>query len=515
MKTAKRIFWSVFIAFILVLSGYFLWQGNIAAGLWILGSGASSLMLLPMSRLLSKRFEHPSEREQSVLSSERDEGGGFAEAVKTNVSFAQVAGMEEVKAELSEISDFLISPEKYSRFGARVPRGVLFYGPPGTGKTMLAKALATESKANFIYASGSEFIEKFVGVGASRIRSLFERAERKAPCIIFIDELDAIGVSRNSDNNSERDQTLNQLLIELDGFLEKNGLVVIGATNRIDMLDSALIRAGRFDRHIYIGNPSRLAREQILTSHLANKPVSAAVSVSDIARSTAGMSGAELSRLVNEAALLAVRYAHDEITPADLDEALLKSSVGLTNRSVSLGEADRRRVAVHEAGHAILNIFLLNNIPELISIAPRGTSLGLVLSGEGEERFLRSSQDLEQSIAVMLGGRAAEELVLGSISTGAANDLQKANELACQMVRDYGMGTNCKNRVSDRSAPAPDSSASFEQEISLILSRSENICAEVLSAHRLDLAALADELCRTELLRKNEINELLAYPASV
>ncbi len=367
------------------------------------------------------------------------------------VTFDSIAGMEEIKEEILEIADFIKNPEKYERFGATLPRGVLFYGPPGTGKTMIAKALANETDTAFIYASGSEFIEKYVGVGAGRIRNLFEKARKHKNCIIFIDEIDAIGSSRNSDSNSERDQTLNQLLTELDGFKKKEGIVVIGATNRLDLLDKALVRPGRFDRHIYVGNPSESARAEILSVYMEGKPVATDVDIKKIASRTASMSGAELKNVVNEAAIFAIRNAHDEIENSDFDEALLKIMAGLKNKSVNLSGDNLRTVSVHEAGHAVTHIVLNENIPLKISVISRNTALGMVVTGSSGDNDLPDRTDIEKQICVLLSGRAAEEIVCGKITTGAQNDLKRANELAYSMYYDFGMSESCFNMtLSDK-----------------------------------------------------------------
>ncbi len=361
------------------------------------------------------------------------------------ITFDSIAGMEEIKEEIMEIADFMRDPEKYERFGATLPRGVLFYGPPGTGKTMIAKALANEAGTDFIYASGSEFIEKYVGVGAGRIRNLFEKARKSNNCIIFIDEIDAIGSSRNSDSNSERDQTLNQLLIELDGFKKQDGIVVIGATNRLDLLDKALIRPGRFDRHIYVGNPSASAREKILTVHMKDKPVSDEVDIKKLASRTASMSGAELKNVVNEAAILAIRNQHECIRNTDFDEAILKIMAGLRNNSVCLSENELKTVSVHEAGHCVAHMVLNENIPVKVSIVSRNMALGMVVTEETEENSLMDIRSLENRISVLLAGRAAEERCSGRITTGAQNDLKRANELAYSMYYDFGMSAENYN----------------------------------------------------------------------
>jgi cell division protease FtsH len=324
---------------------------------------------------------------------------------KPKENFTCVAGMDEIKDELMEMADFLLHPGKYKNFGAKIPKGVLFYGPPGTGKTLLARALANEIDASFIYASGSEFIEKFVGVGAGRIRALFERATKRIPCIIFIDEIDAIGITRNTDNNSERDQTLNQLLIELDGFRQYEGIVVIGATNRVDMLDKALLRPGRFDRQIYIGAPSAKSREKILGYHLKNKPVSPNVDLKKLANRTCGLSGAHLANIVNEAALLAIKKSKNKISEEELDEAIIKIFAGLRNKDLLLSEREKRIVAWHESAHALAEYLLSKTVPERVTLIPYGQVLGFTMTNVREENILLSENDMKDKIRMLLAGR--------------------------------------------------------------------------------------------------------------
>ena len=366
--------------------------------------------------------------------------------MKTDIDFSCVAGLDEIKEELLEISDFLMKPQKYQKFGAKVPGGVLLYGPPGTGKTLIAKALAGQCNATFIYASGSEFIEKFVGIGASRIRTLFEKARRKTPAIIFIDELDAIGVSRSTDNNSERDQTLNQFLIELDGFADNSGVVVMAATNRMDMLDSALLRPGRFDRHIFVGNPSSLTRKAIISHHIKNKPISKSFKIEKVVDKTNGLSGAHLANIVNESALMAIRKGKKTIGNEEFDKAIIKTMAGLKNKNMVLSNKEKRIVSFHEAGHALVSFMLSGVLPDKVTIVPYGVSLGFVLSSTNEDKFILTKKELKEKICILLAGRASEEIIFGEISTGAQNDIVKANELANSMVCEYGM-SRYKNKT--------------------------------------------------------------------
>ena len=360
---------------------------------------------------------------------------------KPAVTFEDVAGLEEIKEELQETIDFLLNPEKYRRMGAKIPKGILFHGPPGNGKTLLAKAVAGETNAGFLYASGSEFVEKYVGVGAKRVRTLFERAKKEAPCIVFIDEIDAIGTKRNMDSNNEKDQTLNQLLVELDGFNTPDTVIVIGATNRLDLLDEALLRPGRFDRHIYIGNPNLLAREKILTVHTKNKPMDKNTDIKAFARKTTGLSGAQLANIANEAAIIAVRNNKSYISAHELDAAIERVVAGLEMKNPNVLLKEKRTVAFHEAGHALASKLLGTEVVQKISIIPRGQALGYVLKYPEEDRYLMTRKELENRIITLLAGRAAEEVVFNEVTTGAKDDLTKATDIARAMVCNYGMSS--------------------------------------------------------------------------
>jgi cell division protease FtsH len=363
---------------------------------------------------------------------------------KTGVTFTDVAGVEEAKAELQEVVDFLKDPKKYGRLGARVPKGVLLVGPPGTGKTLLARAVAGEAGVAFFSISGAEFVEMFVGVGAARVRDLFEQARQKAPAIIFIDELDALGRARGAGGiggHDEREQTLNQLLVELDGFDPSTGLVLLAATNRPEILDPALLRAGRFDRVVLVDRPDRKGRLQILQVHARKVKLAPDVDLDKIAASTPGFSGADLANLVNEAALLATRRGADAVIEADFAEAIERMIAGLEKKNRVLNEQERRVVAHHELGHALVAMALPGTDPvQKISIIPRGVAaLGYTLQRPTEDRFLMTREELENKMAVLLGGRAAEEVVFEHLSTGAANDLAKVTEIARSMVMRYAM----------------------------------------------------------------------------
>lgn len=385
----------------------------------------------------------------------RQNGGGNAKAMnfgksrakmsspdEQKVTFAQVAGLREEKEELEEIVDFLKAPKKYIQVGARIPKGVLLEGPPGTGKTLLAKAVAGEAGVPFFSISGSDFVEMFVGVGASRVRDLFQDAKRNAPCIIFIDEIDAVARRRGSGlggGHDEREQTLNQLLVEMDGFGANEGVIVIAATNRADILDKALLRPGRFDRQVYVGLPDIKGREEILKVHTRNKPLAPDVVLKTIAKSTAGFTGADLENLVNEAALLAAKRGRKAITEQDIEEASIKVVAGPEKKSRVVTEREKRLTSYHEAGHAITHYYCETADPvHEISIIPRGAAGGYTMSLPEEDKNYVTKKQMEDNIVTLLGGRVAEKLVLDDISTGASNDLERATAIARSMVMRYG-----------------------------------------------------------------------------
>ena len=364
--------------------------------------------------------------------------------------FADVAGVDEAKEELVEVVDFLKSPKKYTDIGGKIPKGVLLVGPPGTGKTLLARAVAGEAGVSFFRMSGADFVEMFVGVGAARVRDLFKQARGKAPCIIFIDELDAIGKSRINSiagGNDEREQTLNQLLVEMDGFDGTSGLIIVAATNRPDVLDPALLRPGRFDRQVLVDRPDLSGREAILKIHAKAVKLGASADLAAIARRTSGFVGADLANIVNEAALLAVRAGRKTVEQQDFSEAIEKTVVGLQKKTRVIKPEERRIVAFHETGHALVSAFTPGSDPvQKISIIPRGFgALGYTLNMPVEDRYLSTEEELLGKIDVLLGGRAAEELIFGKVSTGAANDITKATDIARKMITDYGMSGRFRN----------------------------------------------------------------------
>jgi len=372
-----------------------------------------------------------------------DKGKVYDEnAVKEKIKFNDVAGLDEEKQEMIEIVQFLKEPKKFNEMGAKIPRGVLLYGKPGTGKTLIAKAIAGEANVPFISMSGSEFIEMFAGLGASRVRSLFEKARKVAPCIVFIDEIDAIGSRRTSGNGaeSENNQTLNQLLVEMDGFDTEETIIVLAATNRPEMLDKALLRPGRFDRQITINVPDKRGREEILKIHSKNKKLAENVELKSIAEDTAGLTGAELANILNEAAIIATINEHDAITNEDLDEAFKKVTIGLQKTSKVYSEKDKKLTAYHEAGHAVVSRFLETQEPvKEISIIPRGMAGGYTMNKTNEDKNYISKTEMEERLIVLMAGRAAEKIIINDISTGASNDFEVATGIAKNMVTVYGM----------------------------------------------------------------------------
>jgi len=433
------------------------------------------------------------------------------------VTFADVAGIDEAKEELTEIVDFLRHPDKYRRLGGRIPHGVLLQGPPGTGKTLLARAVAGEADVPFFSMSASEFVEAIVGVGASRVRDLFTQAKEAAPAIIFVDELDAIGRSRTSGvagfsgGNDEREQTLNQILTEMDGFDSSTGVVVIAATNRPDVLDSALLRPGRFDRRVSVQPPDKGGREKILEVHTRGVPLADDVDLGAIAATTPGMVGADLANLVNEAALLAARRDHQKVERADFTDALEKIVLG-AERKVMMTPADRRRTAYHEGGHAIVGMLTEGADPvRKISIIPRGLALGVTFSAPDADRFNYTEQELRAKIKVALGGRAAEELVYGDLTTGAESDIQQLTQIARQMVGRWGMspaiGTVAVLPTDGRGPLLPgaadvseETQRLIDEEVRKLVAAAHDEVVALLETNRSRLDSLAEALLRHETL---------------
>ncbi len=447
---------------------------------------------------------------------------------ETKVTFADVAGIDEAKEELREIVEFLKTPERFRRLGGKIPKGVLLVGAPGTGKTLLARAVAGEAKVPFFSISGSEFVELFVGVGAARVRDLFEQAKQKAPCIVFIDELDALGKSRAINplgTHDEREQTLNQLLVEMDGFDPNVGVIIMAATNRPEILDPALLRAGRFDRHVVLDRPDVRGREAILRVHTRSVKLGPDVDLQVVAQRTPGFVGADLANVVNEAALLAARRNREYVTMQDFDDAVDRIIAGLERKTRVMSPREKRIVAYHEAGHAVVASLLPNVDPvRKISIIPRGIgALGYTQQLPTEDRYLMTRSELENRLAVLLGGRVAEEMVFGDVSTGAQDDLQKATDIALAMVSRYGMSEALGLRTfeSDRRPLFLESpmasrrdyseakAAAIDSEVERILKSAHQRVRELLQAHRRELEAVADWLLEKEVLDGDQLRALL------
>ncbi len=446
---------------------------------------------------------------------------------RPKVTFQDVAGVEEAKEELREVIEFLKNPGKFRRLGARIPKGVLLVGPPGSGKTLLAKAVAGEAGVPFLSISGSDFVELFVGVGAARVRDLFEQAKAHAPCIVFIDEIDAVGRLRGAGlggGHDEREQTLNQLLVEMDGFDTSEGIVVMAATNRPDILDPALLRPGRFDRHIVVDLPDVKGREEILKIHTRKLPLAPDVDLSKIARGTPGFSGADLANLANEAALLAARAGREQVTMEDFEEAKDKVLMGAARKSLVLSDEEKRRIACHESGHALVSRFLPGTDPiHKVTIIPRGRALGITQQLPVDDRHIYPREYLENQLAILMGGRVAEQIVYGEISTGAGNDLERATELARKMVCEWGMSDKLgpvtfgkveeeiflgrelgvKRSYSEKYAQLIDS------EIQRFVQEAEQRARNILEEHREDLDRLIQALLERETLTGEEIDEIL------
>ena len=436
---------------------------------------------------------------------------------KIKVRFDDVAGLEEEKGELKEIVDFLKRPEKYTKMGARVPKGVLLYGKPGTGKTLIAKAIAGEADVPFISMSGSEFIEMFAGLGASRVRKLFEKARKLAPCIVFIDEIDAIGSRRtsNSGAETENNQTLNQLLVEMDGFGTEETIIVLAATNRPEMLDKALLRPGRFDRQITIPNPDLKGRLEILKIHSKDKKLSDDVNLESIAEDTAGFTGAELENILNEAAIVATKNKHDEIENDDIEEAVKKVTVGLEKRERVISDKDKRLTAYHEAGHAVVSRYLptQTNVKE-VSIIPRGVAGGYTMYKSNEDKYYISKTEMQEKLIALLGGRAAERLVLNDISTGASNDIEVATQIARDMVTKYGMSDTLGPIDFQGKEPyemqmfGENIGDKIGEEVKTLIDTAYNDAITLLKEHRDKLDKIAETLLQKEKINEQEFKQI-------
>ncbi len=430
----------------------------------------------------------------------------------SSTGWSDVAGADEAKAELQEVVEFLRDPERFRRLGATVPKGILLHGPPGTGKTLLAKAVAQESGAHFFSQSAAAFVEMFAGLGASRIRRLFATARKHEPAIVFIDELDAVGGERGTGADSEREQTLNQLLVEMDGFSSRGQLVVIAASNLLEKLDPALLRPGRFDRQIFVAPPDVGGREEILGVHTRSKPIGPGVDLGLLARQTAGLTGADLANICNEAAIFAARSHRDVIVQADFDAAVERVVAGMQSRR-TLNDHERRVVAFHEAGHALCAELLPRvDRAHKISIVPRGRALGYTLNLPEEDRYLKTREELIDYMTVLLGGRAAEQIVFGAITTGAADDLNRVADISRSMVHDYAMGTSISAlRVSAEGGAVSDHTRRLrDEEQQHFAEEAMRAAIRLITEHRDRLDALAGALLRDEVLERDEIERIMA-----
>jgi cell division protease FtsH len=443
-------------------------------------------------------------------------------------TFKDVAGADEAVEELQEIKEFLENPKKFQQLGARIPKGVLLYGPPGTGKTLLARAVAGEAGVPFFSISGSDFVEMFVGVGASRVRDLFNQAKQSAPCIVFVDEIDAVGRQRGAGmggGNDEREQTLNQLLVEMDGFEMKDNIIIIAATNRPDILDPALLRPGRFDRQIVVDRPDREGRREILRVHARGKPIAPEIDLDALAAQTPGFTGADLANLVNEAALLAARHGKKQVDMVELEEGIMRVVAGPEKKTRLMSEKEKAITAFHEMGHALVGHFLPNTDPvHKISVVGRGQALGFTIALPMQDKFLTTMAELKDNLAMMLGGRAAEEVVFGEVTTGAANDLEKATASARQMIMRFGMSEELGLRTLGHNQSMPFLGREFSQEqdyseevarqidaeIRRIIEEARERAKDVLRSHREQLDAIARILIARETLDRTEFEALLS-----
>jgi len=444
------------------------------------------------------------------------------------IGFKDVAGVDEAVEELQEIKEFLENPKKFQALGARIPKGVLLYGPPGTGKTLLARAVAGEAGVPFFSISGSDFVEMFVGVGASRVRDLFEQAKQASPCIVFMDEIDAVGRHRGAGlggGHDEREQTLNQLLVEMDGFEMKDNIILIAATNRPDILDPALLRPGRFDRQIVVDRPDRIGRRKILEVHTKGKPLAPEIDLDTLASGTPGFTGADLANLVNEAALLAARRGKKIVEQEELEEGIMRVIAGPEKKARLLSEAERKVTAYHEMGHALVGHYLEHTDPiHKITIVSRGQALGLTVSLPTEDRYLRSKSALIQDIAMTLGGRTAEDIVFHEITTGASNDLERVTTLAKNMVMRYGMSEKLGPRVLGRNHDMPflgrdmgaepdyseEIAREIDDEIRRLIEQGYELARRVLEEHIDKLHRISMILIERETIDKDQFERLLA-----
>jgi len=489
-------------------------QSAFSYGALVIGLGFAGLLAFTMYRVTSGRIPALESKTRA------------ADSETTTVTFADVAGVDEAKEEVKEIVDFLREPGRFSAIGGRIPKGVLLVGPPGTGKTLLARSIAGEAKVPFLFASGSDFVEMYAGVGASRIRKLFKDARRHPSCIVFIDELDAVGRARggNSLSHEEREQTLNQLLVEMDGFAPNEGIVVVAATNRPDILDPALLRPGRFDRQVTVGNADVKGREQILRIHARKVAVDGDVDLRQIARGTPGFSGAELANLVNEAALLAVRSGRQIVTDHDFDQARDKVLMGAERKSLTMTEQERVTCAYHESGHAVVAALLPAADPlHKVTIIPRGRALGVTMQLPVGDRHTHSREFLEAQIAILMGGRIAEELFLRQMTSGAGNDIERATEIARRMVCEFGMSaalgplayrTPGNPWETDKGVGISEATAQrVDEEVREFVMRGYETARQIIAKNRGAVSAMAEQLLVVESLDAEGIRNVIASAA--
>jgi cell division protease FtsH len=509
--------------------------GRIEHSLWVWSVLSAMLPLFLIILIYSAGLKRLQQGGAGALTFGRNRAKIYDQSTRSKVTFMDVAGVDEAKTELMEVVDFLRQPARYQALGGRIPKGVLLVGPPGTGKTLLAKAVAGEAAVAFFSISGSEFVEMFVGVGAARVRDLFEQAKKNAPCIVFIDELDAIGKSRTSGRgigfgNEEREQTLNQLLAEMDGFETAEGVILMAATNQPEVLDAALLRAGRFDRQVLVDRPDLKGREEILKVHARKIRMAPDVALPTIAARTPGMAGADLANVVNESALLAVRRGAAQVELQDLEEAIDRVTLGLEKKRRVMTQGEKERIAFHEAGHALVALSVKHADPvHRVSIIPRSIgALGHTLQLPTEERFLMTQPELEDQITVFLGGRAAEEIHYdGVVSTGAANDLDRASELARQMVTRFGMSEQLGDLTYGRPITSPflksvftteernfsdDTARIIDAESKGIVDAGHRRAQDILRERSEQLTHVAAELIRKETLSRDELQAILEAP---
>jgi len=485
---------------------------------WIIGFSIIIFMLRNMQGMGTRTFQFGKSRAKRY----HDEG--------KKVSFSDVAGQKDAKYELEEIVEFLKNPQKFTKMGAKIPKGVLLVGMPGTGKTLMARSVAGEAGVAFFHMSGSDFVEMFVGVGASRVRDLFDQGRKSAPCIIFIDELDAVGRTRGAGyggGHDEREQTLNQLLVEMDGFDSKDGVIILAATNRPDVLDPALLRPGRFDRQVVIAMPDIKEREAILQIHSAKIPLDKDIDLTRIARATPGMSGADIANLVNEAALFAARKDKPEVQMHDFEEARDKVLMGVARKTLVISDKERRMTAIHEAGHALLHYFLKNADPlHKVTIVPHGRALGMAISLPEEDRYSRSMGWIEDRIAICYGGWIAEKIFYNETTTGTKNDIQQATEMARNMVCEWGMAEELGpvaygqedepifigKEIARHKDYSEETAQRIDKAIREILDRARETACEIINNHKNDLEKLADALLARETLVDEEVRKILGLP---